>query len=154
MLAKVWTCAVVGLEGELVQVEVDIARQGLPSSSWSACRTRPCRRRASGCGRPSGTAACSSRRARITVNLAPAEMRKSGPSYDLPIAIGVLLASGRSPPTSRRSSSWASCRWTARCATCRACCRWSGWRESAGMRTALRAGRGRCRGGAGRRAST
>ena len=29
MLAKVWTCAVVGLEGELVQVEVDIARQGL-----------------------------------------------------------------------------------------------------------------------------
>ena len=29
MLAKVWTCAVVGLDGELVQVEVDIARQGL-----------------------------------------------------------------------------------------------------------------------------
>ena len=29
MLAKVWTCAVVGLEGELVQVEVDISRYGL-----------------------------------------------------------------------------------------------------------------------------
>ena len=29
MLAKVWTCAVVGLEGELVEVEVDIAGQGI-----------------------------------------------------------------------------------------------------------------------------
>jgi magnesium chelatase family protein len=34
---------------------------------------------------------------RLTVNLAPAELRKSGPSYDLPIAIGVLAASGQIP---------------------------------------------------------
>ena len=32
---------------------------------------------------------------RVTVNLAPAEMRKSGPSYDLPIAVGILLATGQ-----------------------------------------------------------
>ena len=39
MLAKVWTCAVVGLEGELLEVEVDIARQGisnfLVTASWT-----------------------------------------------------------------------------------------------------------------------
>jgi hypothetical protein len=34
-------------------------------------------------------------RARLTVNLAPADLRKEGPAYDLPIAVGILLASGQ-----------------------------------------------------------
>jgi magnesium chelatase family protein len=93
MLAKVWTCAVVGLEGELVQVEVDIARQGivkltivgLPDTAVQEAgeRVRAAVRNSGLIFPPR----------RITVNLAPAEMRKSGPAYDLPIAIGVLLAS-------------------------------------------------------------
>ena len=92
MLAKVLTCAVVGLEGELVQVEVDIARQGLsnftivgmPDTAVLEARERV-------------RAAIRNSRLvfpprRTTVNLAPAELRKSGPSYDLPIALGVPLA--------------------------------------------------------------
>ncbi len=34
---------------------------------------------------------------RVTVNLAPADLRKAGPSYDLPIAVAVLLGSGQIP---------------------------------------------------------
>ena len=93
MLAKVWTCAVIGLDGELVQVEVDISRQGiakliivgLPDTAVQEAgeRVRAAVRNSGLIFPPR----------RITVNLAPAEMRKSGPAYDLPIAIGVLLAS-------------------------------------------------------------
>jgi magnesium chelatase family protein len=93
VLAKVLTCAVVGLEGELVQVEVDIARQGisnftivgLPDTAVQEARERV---RAA-----IRNSALVFPPRRVTVNLAPAELRKSGPSYDLPIAVGILLAS-------------------------------------------------------------
>jgi Subunit ChlI of Mg-chelatase len=93
MLAKVWTCAVVGLEGELVQVEVDIARQGLVQFNIVGlpdAAVQEARERVRAAVRNSGLIFPPRR---VTVNLAPAEIRKSGPSYDLPIAIGVLLAS-------------------------------------------------------------
>jgi len=93
MLAKVWTCAVVGLEGELVQVEVDIARQGLVQFNIVGlpdAAVQEARERVRAAVRNSGFIFPPRR---VTVNLAPAEIRKSGPSYDLPIAIGVLLAS-------------------------------------------------------------
>src|SRR5688500_2930833 len=93
MLAKVWTCAVVGLEGELVQVEVDIARQGLVQFNvvgLADTAVQEARERVRAAVRNSGFIFPPRR---ITVNLAPAEIRQSGPSYDLPIAIGVLLAS-------------------------------------------------------------
>jgi hypothetical protein len=38
---------------------------------------------------------------RVTVNLAPADLRKAGPSYDLPIALGVLAATGQIPHLQR-----------------------------------------------------
>ncbi len=37
-------------------------------------------------------------RKRITVNLAPASVRKEGPAYDLPIALGILIATNQLPP--------------------------------------------------------
>src|SRR6266508_2439607 len=95
MLAKVQTCAVVGLDGALVQVEVDIASQGLskflivglPDAAVQEARERVrAAIRNSGLNFPFR---------RITVNLAPAELRKSGPAYDLPIAIAILIASGQ-----------------------------------------------------------
>ncbi|MFN8525733.1 MAG: YifB family Mg chelatase-like AAA ATPase [Chloroflexota bacterium] len=93
MLAKVWTCAVVGLEGELVQVEVDIARQGLTNFivvGLPDTAVQEARERVRSAVRNSGLAFPYKR---VTVNLAPAELRKSGPSYDLPIAVAVLLGS-------------------------------------------------------------
>jgi len=92
VLAKVYSCAVVGLEGVPVEVEVDIS-QGLPSFQIvglpdaavqeSKERVRPAVRN-SGFSFPMK---------RLTVNLAPADIRKAGPAYDLPIAVGLLLAS-------------------------------------------------------------
>ncbi len=93
MLAKVWTCAVVGLDGELVQVEVDIRRQGISKFivvGLPDTAVQEARERVRSAVRHSGL---SFPPRRTVVNLAPAELRKQGPSYDLPIAVGVLLAS-------------------------------------------------------------
>ncbi len=94
MLAKVWSCAVVGLEGGLVEVEVDIA-QGLPAFTVVGLpdtAVQELRERVRSAIRNSGATFPMKR---LTVNLAPADLKKAGPAYDLPIAVGVLLASGQ-----------------------------------------------------------
>src|SRR6266550_4021304 len=97
MLAKVQSCAVIGLEGALVEVEVDLSNGlaafnivGLPDAAINESRERV-RSAIKNCG-------CLFPYKRITANLAPADLRKEGPAYDLPIAIGVLLASGQINP--------------------------------------------------------
>jgi len=92
MLAKVVSCAIVGLEAEMVEVEVDIingypnfAIVGLPDAA-----VRESRDRVHAAIKNSGLQFPGNRR--ITVNLAPADLRKEGPAYDLPIAVGVLAA--------------------------------------------------------------
>ncbi|MBC8164038.1 MAG: YifB family Mg chelatase-like AAA ATPase, partial [Roseiflexaceae bacterium] len=92
MLAKVHSCAVIGLEGLLVEVEVDIA-QGLPAFTvvgLGDTAVQESRERVRAAVKNSGF---SFPMKRLTVNLAPADLRKAGPAYDLPIAIGLLLAS-------------------------------------------------------------
>src|SRR5579859_2050698 len=94
MLAMVRSCAIIGLDGALVEVEVDLANGmqaftivGLPDAAVNEAKERvKAAIKNSGCLFPYK---------RITVNLAPADLRKEGPSYDLPIAIGILLASGQ-----------------------------------------------------------
>lgn len=96
MLAKVLTCAVVGLEGAIVEVEVDIAFGlpaftivGLPDAAVQESKERVrAAIRNSGCIFPMK---------RITVNLAPADLKKEGPAYDLPIAVGIMAASEQVP---------------------------------------------------------
>jgi magnesium chelatase family protein len=95
MLAKVLTGAVVGLDGALVEVEVDIAQSGLPNFlivGLPDTAVQEARERVRAAIRNSGL---SFPLRRITVNLAPADLKKEGPSYDLPIAVGILLASGQ-----------------------------------------------------------
>ena len=92
LLAKVYTCAVVGLDGQLVEVEVDIA-PGLPAFNVVGLpdtAVQEARERVRAAVRNSGFAFPMRR---ITVNLAPAELKKEGASYDLPIAVGLLIAS-------------------------------------------------------------
>ena len=62
---------------------------------------------------------------RITVNLAPADLRKDGAAFDVPIAVGMLCAAGvvDAGGAGRARCSSASWRSTARCARCAACCR-------------------------------
>lgn len=92
MLAKVVSCAIVGLEAEVVEVEVDVingypnfAIVGLPDAA-----VRESRDRVHAAIKNSGLQFPGNKR--ITVNLAPADLRKEGPAYDLPIAVGVLAA--------------------------------------------------------------
>jgi magnesium chelatase family protein len=94
MLAKVYSCAVVGLEGAVVQVEVDTAN-GLPSFTLVGlpdAAVQESRERVQAAIRNAGFYFPQKR---ITVNLAPAALRKEGPAYDLPIALGVLAAAGQ-----------------------------------------------------------
>lgn len=93
MLATVLSATLAGVEARIVQVEVDLA-QGLPSFATvglaeGAVREAKDRVRAaiknSGYEFPLR---------RITVNLAPAAVRKEGTGYDLPIALGILAAAG------------------------------------------------------------
>lgn len=94
MLAKVISCAVIGLEGALVEVEVDIAGQGLPSFTLVGLpdtAVQEARERVRAAIKNSGARFPNTHR--ITVNLAPADLKKEGPAYDLPIALGILLAS-------------------------------------------------------------
>ena len=96
MLAKVSSCAVVGLDGEVVQVEVDIS-SGLPAFAIVGLpdtAVQEAKERVRAAVRNSGH---SFPMKRITVNLAPADLRKEGPAYDLPIAVGILMASGQVP---------------------------------------------------------
>ncbi|MFO8102384.1 MAG: YifB family Mg chelatase-like AAA ATPase [Dehalococcoidia bacterium] len=94
MLAKVLSAAVIGLEGQLVEVEVDISG-GLPATTVVGLpdtAVQESRERVRSAIRNAG---CTFPMKRITVNLAPADLKKAGPAYDLPIAVSILLSSGQ-----------------------------------------------------------
>jgi magnesium chelatase family protein len=102
MLAKILSGAVVGLEAVPVTVEVDIAAQGLPSFTIVGLPDKAVeesRERVRSALRNSG---CDFPAKRITVNLAPADLPKIGPAYDLPIAVGILIASEQIKPLEKR----------------------------------------------------
>ena len=91
MLARVFSCAVIGLDGVVIEVEVDTA-DGLPGITIVGlpdAAVQESRERVQSAIKNSGHRFP---RKRITVNLAPASVRKAGPAYDLPIAVGVLIA--------------------------------------------------------------
>jgi magnesium chelatase family protein len=94
VLACVRTAAVFGIEASVVQVEVDVSfglpgfhLVGLPDASVRESRDRV-RSAIRNCGLEFPPH-------RITVNLAPADIRKAGSAFDLPIALAVLAAGGR-----------------------------------------------------------
>ena len=92
MLAKIKSAAVVGLEGAIVEVEVDIS-PGLPSFTIVGLpdkAVQEARERVRSAIRNSNYKFPNRR---ITVNLAPADLKKEGPAYDLPMAIGILTSS-------------------------------------------------------------
>src|SRR5688572_30483498 len=95
-LARVTTFAIDGIEARRVAVEVDL-RQGLPAFTIVGLGDKAVRE-----ARERVTAAIHNTvfefpRERITVNLAPAYLRKAGPGFDLAIAVGLLAASGQLP---------------------------------------------------------
>ncbi|HMK96720.1 MAG TPA: magnesium chelatase domain-containing protein, partial [Acidimicrobiales bacterium] len=96
MLATVPSATLVGVEGEPVTVEVHVAR-GLPGFRVVGLPDASCRE-----ARDRVRAAITSSgftwpQKRVTVNLAPSGLRKAGPSLDLAIALGTLVADGQLP---------------------------------------------------------
>jgi magnesium chelatase family protein len=96
MLARVFSCAVLGLDGVIVEVEVDLANGlpgviivGLPDMAVQESRERV--------QSAIKNSSLVFPRKHVRVNLAPASVRKEGPSYDLPIALGILAASDQIP---------------------------------------------------------
>lgn len=97
MLAKIVSGAVTGIDGYLVEVEVDLT-QGLPGFSIVGLpdsAVKESRERVRSAIRNAGFTFPVKQ---ITVNLAPADTRKSGPSFDLPIAVGILAGTGAISP--------------------------------------------------------
>ena len=99
MLSTALSCALNGVDGVLVHVETDISGGdfylslvGLPDAA-----VRESRDRVLPALRNSGYMCPSSR---ITINLAPADIRKEGAAFDLPIALSILAASRQIPPRS------------------------------------------------------
>lgn len=96
MLAAVRSAAVLGIEAYTVTVEVDIT-QGLPQFTivgLPAGAVKESRERVSAAILNAGLRLPPRR---ITVNLAPADIRKDGTAFDLPIAVGILVATGQLP---------------------------------------------------------
>lgn len=91
MLAKVYSCGVMGLDATLVDVEVDLS-QGVPGLTMVGLpdtAVQEAKERVRAAIKNSGLQFPGRR---VTVNLAPAEFKKEGPAYDLPIAIAILVA--------------------------------------------------------------
>ena len=103
MLACVTTAAIHGLEGSLVEVQVDLASQGLPNFylvGLPNAAVKEARERVRTAIKNSGLTYPLKR---ITANLAPAELPKQGPSYDLPLALAILVAAGALDPPPPRT---------------------------------------------------
>lgn len=92
MLAKVNSSAIIGLNAVPVEVEVDIASQGLPSFTIVGLPDKAVEEAKERVRSAIKNTGAEFPAKRITVNLAPADLPKEGALYDLPIALGVMLA--------------------------------------------------------------
>jgi len=107
MLAIVHSYALVGIEAIPVRVEVDLATGAFPTLvlvGLPDTAVRESRERIVSALRNQGLRYPDRK---ITVNLAPAGLRKEGVAFDLPIAIGLLVASGQAPPDHLPAVAWA-----------------------------------------------
>ncbi len=91
MLAKVQSCAIVGLDAERIEVEVDIA-SGLERLTLVGLPNAAVRESGERVRSAIANSGFFFPQHRLTINLAPADLRKEGPAYDLPIALGIMAA--------------------------------------------------------------
>jgi len=97
MLASVQSCAVVGLDAQAVAVEADIYSKSLPHFIVVGLPDAAVRESAERVRAAIVNASLRYPRGRITINLAPADLRKQGPAFDLPMAVSLLIASSQLP---------------------------------------------------------
>ncbi len=95
MLAKIKSGVLYGIDAREVTVEVDVANSGLPSFSIVGLPDTAVRESIKRVKNALTNSGFRFPGTRTTVNLAPAGIRKEGPSFDLPIALGILAATGQ-----------------------------------------------------------
>ena len=94
MLASVRSVANVGLTSIPIEVEVDVARRGFPGFNIVGLPNKAVDEAKERVKTALVNSGCDFPAKKITVNLAPADLPKEGAAYDLPIALGILIASG------------------------------------------------------------
>lgn len=94
MLAKVLSGTTVGLDGVLIEIEVDVAEKGFPGLTIVGLPDKVVDEAKDRVRTAIINAGYEMPDCRITVNLAPADLPKEGSTFDLPIALGILAASG------------------------------------------------------------
>ena len=94
MLARVKSVATVGLDAQEVTVEVDVAEKGFPGLTIVGLPDKAIGEAKERVKKAIQNSGATYPDKKITVNLAPADLPKVGSNYDLPIAIGILLANG------------------------------------------------------------
>ena len=94
MLAKIFSGTVIGLDGILIEVEVDVASKGFPRFTIVGLPDKAVGEAKERVRAAIVNASFKIPDTRITVNLAPADIPKIGSAFDLPMAIGILTASG------------------------------------------------------------
>jgi magnesium chelatase family protein len=91
MIAKVKSAAVVGIDAQMVQVEVDVS-SGMPHMFIVGLPDKAVQEAEQRVRSAVKNSECFFPYKRVTVNLAPADLKKEGPAYDLAIAIGILIS--------------------------------------------------------------
>lgn len=97
-LAKLRTFALVGIEATPVEIEVDVATSGLPAVILVGLAEASVRESTHRVERALLNSGYRKPAARVVVNLAPADLKKDAAAFDLPIALGMLAATGQLDP--------------------------------------------------------
>jgi len=97
-LAKVYSASVIGLDAVPIEVEVDILN-GLPSLTIVGLPDKAIEESKERVRSAIKNSKANFPVKKLTINLAPADLKKEGPAYDLPIAIGTLMADDQVPKT-------------------------------------------------------
>lgn len=97
MIATISCAALMGIDAFPVSLEVDFSRSGLPAFTMVGLPDGAVREAKERVYSALKNAGFKLPPARVTVNLAPADVRKEGSAYDMPLAVGLLAASGALP---------------------------------------------------------
>ncbi len=123
MLARVWSASLVGIDAVKVGVEVDIAG-GLPGIVLVGLPSQEVQESKERVRTAIKNAGYAFPMRKIVVNLTPADLRKEGPCFDLPISVGVLAASEQANTDLLDDYLFlGKCRWMGVCVQLQACWR-------------------------------
>ena len=97
MLSKILSASIIGIDAYPVEVEVDISSRGLPHFSMVGLPDTAVKESRDRVRAALKNIGFSFPLKQITVNLAPADLKKEGSSYDLPVAVGIITSEGLIP---------------------------------------------------------